>query len=276
MNRRAVIDLGLSATVAFIVSAIAQTPVTIRGRRWLRATSVEGYAEIRKVRREWRSLSRGDELNQAGDEAQTFDNARVVFSIDSNIGTVSTAGETRLKVRSLSITQSSARITELDVFRGNVRVVARRFSNPDSKLRIHTPAGISGIRGTDFALTVDEIGKTAVATVDGAVEVSAQGESVLVEKGYKTVTIPGEPPAEPTPFKNDPSAKIRSNIRRGIAEISGTTSPVNKVEVQGSALRVDSEGNFSARVILRPRWKNTLKVTVTTPLGRSRAYRLST
>jgi hypothetical protein len=73
----------------------------------------------------------------------------------------------------MSIAPNNGRITRLLVPRGQVRLQLRPFTNPGSRMEIETPAGTSGVRGTEFGLNVQPDGKMAIATLEGSVATSA-------------------------------------------------------------------------------------------------------
>ena len=75
----------------------------------------------------------------------------------------------------------------VNVGRGVMRFVSGAMASKDYK--IATPVATMGVRGTDFVVGVGESGSTAVAVLDGAVEVtSAAGQSAVVEAGFTGVT----------------------------------------------------------------------------------------
>ena len=57
--------------------------------------------------------------------------------------------------------------------RGALRFISGKMAKPG--VQIVTPAVLIGIRGTDFTVTVDDIGNTAVAVTEGIVEMSKIG-----------------------------------------------------------------------------------------------------
>ena len=60
-------------------------------------------------------------------------------------------------------------------------------------MNVKTPAAVAAIRGTDWSLSVDGSGKTALVVLEGVVELrNAQG-SVTVRQGDERVIARGEP-----------------------------------------------------------------------------------
>lgn len=75
----------------------------------------------------------------------------------------------------------------VNVGRGVMRFVSGAIASKDYQIK--TTVATMGIRGTDFVVGVDAGGSTAVAVLDGAVEVtSAAGQSAVVEAGFTGVT----------------------------------------------------------------------------------------
>lgn len=74
----------------------------------------------------------------------------------------------------------------------NVGVGVMRFVSgaiQPSGYRIRTPVATMGVRGTDFVVGVGPSGATAVAVLDGAVELtSSGGQSAVVEAGFTGAT----------------------------------------------------------------------------------------
>ncbi len=76
----------------------------------------------------------------------------------------------------------------------------RSFTTTPGKqtaFRVHTPTAVASVRGTDFQTDVEGSGRTTVACHEGVVEVSAQGKTVKLNKGFRTVVEPGKQPDEP-------------------------------------------------------------------------------
>lgn len=80
-------------------------------------------------------------------------------------------------------------------------------SNPQS-VNIQTPTATIAVRGTDFSMTVDELGRSLVmllpscdkkACVTGAIEVSTEVGSVFMNQAYQTTVVAtrDQPPSKP-------------------------------------------------------------------------------
>jgi hypothetical protein len=255
---------------------MAQQNVSVRVKRSLSIQQISGRVTYDRSSGS-RAARSGDRLEAAGDGVTTGQGSTATLQVDTGIGTISVFENTKLRIRELSYADDDGRITRLDVQRGQVRLKLRPFTNRGSKLEINTPAGLSGVRGTEFGLNVADTGKTSVATLTGAVATEAQGVEVKVPEGFQNFTIPGEPPSAAVPLRDDPSLTYRlerilqGNIRN--IRLVGQTDPVNTVVVDGIPKAIDRTGQFSV-LYLAPSFLR-IQVIVTTPLGKTQAYDLA-
>jgi hypothetical protein len=89
--------------------------------------------------------------------------------------------------------------TILQLQQGTIRIQALLAN--DSEFRIDTPsASIFLLGDSDVRIEADEDGSTRIASRRGVVEVSANGDSVLVRGGNETVVYPGVSAENPTSF----------------------------------------------------------------------------
>ncbi len=246
----------------------------IEGARWLSVTQFNGNVELVPFGGSPRQVRRGDRLSRVGDQLITGQNSSAQLAVDVSIANVFVAERTQLQIRTLSVTQSGGYVTQLLVPRGQARLRVRPFTNPDSQLEIYTPAGVSGVRGTDFGVSVQPDGKTGVATLEGGIALSAQNQTVLVSGDQQSTVRPGEPPTLPELLRDDPTlfVAILKPVRGGLAQVSGSTDPVNLLEVSEELRNTDDAGQFDLTVELPQ--DRRIKVQVTTPLGTKQAYEL--
>lgn len=273
-----------TALSSFLFAFCIQIPVlaqprdvTVRVDRWLSIQQMSGTVSFDRPSGS-RAARVGDRLETVGDGVTTGTQSRADLLLDTGVGVVNVLEYTNLKVQRLETAPDSGRITHLDVTRGQVRLKLRRFTSPNSELRIRTPAGLSGVRGTEFGVVVQPDGKTAIATLEGAVVTEAQGVQVEVPGGFQTFTIPGEPPRAAVPLRDDPglTAEFEKLIDQGLRKVQlvGRVDPVNVVTVDGVQQIVDGNGVFrSAAVFARSSLR--VRVVVTTPLGKSQNYELA-
>ena len=255
----------------------AQRTIPVRVDRWLAIQQLTGTVSYSRGNAA-KTARVGDRLELPGDSLATGNNSTASLLLDTGVGTINISENTILRVQSLTIASDNGRITRLEVLQGQVYLKLRRFTQRGSRLEIKTPAGLTGVRGTEFGLTIQPNGKTGLATRQGAVVSSASGADVKVAAGYQNFTIYGESPSIPVPLRNDPSLryqvqlKIDSQRVRRI-QLLGQTDPVNTLTIDGVAQSTDRAGQFSALFYASsyPR----VKVVVTTPLGKTETYELA-
>ncbi len=275
-------DQSLSSGAIFAIllslvfaNAVYSDTVTVRVNRWLALQQLTGTVFYFQSG-ESRSARQGDRLQNVGDGVTTETAASAKLEIDTQIGTIEVAENTHLAIQALETAPSDGRITRLKVDRGRVRLQIRAFTNPDSRLDIETPAGVSGVRGTDFGLVVQPDGRMGVATLEGSVVTEAQDREIEVPAGFQNITIPGEPPSAPVPFINEPRLdyQVERIIKRGVRRIRlvGQVDPTSTVLYRGEPQTLDRDGKFNLFLPARSRVK--VQITVVTPLGRTQTYDL--
>lgn len=263
------------ALVVFLqaVQSSAQTNVKVRVNRWLEVRQLTGKV-IHQQGNKSQPARMGDRLQSVGDGVSTGSKSSASLAVDSNVGFVNVAENTSLRIQSLQVASDNGRITRLRVTKGQVRLQVRPFSNKGSRLEIVTPAGISGVRGTEFGIAVQPNGKTGLATLSGGVLSSAEGQAYLVSGGFQNLTMPGEPPSRPVPLRNDTSFvhKFEIVIDQGIRKLRlhGQTDPVNTVVVENEPQSTDRQGRFS--VVLPMPSRPIYQVTIVTPLGKEQTH----
>lgn len=276
LNIRIFAVLALFLSNGSLASA-QQKDIPIRVNRWISIQQLSGGVTYDRTAGS-RPARTGDRLEAVGDGVTTSRKATATLQVDTGIGVINVLEQTKLRVRELSISPTDARITRLQVQQGQVRVKLRPFTNPNSTLEIETPAGLSGVRGTEFGLNVQNNGKTSVAVLSGGVATAAQGVEVQIPSGFQNFTIPGEPPSEPVPLRDDPSLNFQFDriLRSGIRQVRlvGQVDPVNLVTVDGQSQVVDRNGRFESVLYFVPSFLR-INVVVTTPLGKTQAYELA-
>ncbi len=271
--------LGLTSglTIATIAlntfSAGTQDSLHLRVNRWLEVRSLSGqvsylYGQITEP------AKIGTRLQTVGEAIRTGDRAQTRLALDTGIGFVHLAEKTLLRLQQVRTTPDGGRITRLQVTGGQVRLQLRRFTNPSSRLELETPVGVSGVRGTEFGVSVQPSGKTGVATLTGSIVTSAQSQSVVVDAGYQSLVIAGEPPTPPMPITNDTRLVLRMlmQVDDRRVRIMGKVDAVNMLVVANAAQNTDRTGQFD---ILAPLPADRrIAATVITPLGKQQAYEL--
>ncbi|MEB3338443.1 MAG: FecR family protein [Leptolyngbyaceae bacterium] len=256
------------------VSYSAVQAIQVGVNRWLEVRQVKGTVIYQKGTVS-NSAQVGIKLQNVGDSVKTGKNSNAVLAVDTGIGVVKISENTTVRVRSLEVLPGGGHITHLQVTQGQARLQVRRFTNSGSRLEIQTPAGISGVRGTQFGVTVQPDGKTGVATLEGAVVTSAQGKSVRVSRGLQSLVIPGEAPSPAVALKEDTRMKVQilSALNAQTARIKGNVDSVNLVIVNDQPIVMDRKGQFDVQLPLPS--DRIIRASVVTPLGKHQEYRLA-
>ena len=264
------------------VTAKAQEILTLprsRSTRWLEVRELEGGVEALHGGGDWHRARLNDRLLLPGDGVITDTDSEASLAFDDGIGSVRVFEESKIQILTLFTDSQGGKITEIDVPEGTARFQIRRFNRPSSALTIQSPAGIAGVRGTDFGLGITPLGRTAVATFEGTVEAKAEGIPVMVEDGTYSIVIPGD---IPTP----PDSLTGADVDLGIVNLDlvadaalptgrlvGKVFPINLVYVNGEVIEIDVSGNFVVNATLDDR--QSFLVQVRSPSGDSQRYELT-
>ena len=271
LGRLALSSLLLAANLNIIGAAVFQARATAA---WLQVERLAGTVSIHTSGQ--RSARVGDRLSAVGQGMSTGSGSSANLSLDNGIGSVAVAQNTRMTIQRLSTLADGARVTILDVSRGQARLQVRSFSNPNSRLELHTPSGVAAVRGTEFGVAVAEDGKTSIATLEGQVEASSQGVDVPVDAGLASIIRPGEPPTPPLPLDRELEIQWRLQMRRGNQLImAGQIDAANTLLFGEDEIAISRTGNFELDLPLSDRHR-TLTLTVRNPMGESRIHRLHT
>ena len=255
----------------------------------------------------------GDRLLAPGDEIITGPDSTARLAIDNNTGIVEVAEKTAVKI-SDSSSSAGGNDTAIFVSRGRVRLsigktaaptasattstiiepnqiaalntfsglgksepIAQQKKSPrTAPVRVETPEGVAGVRGTSFGVSVGADGKTAVETIEGAVGVSGNNDSeVVVNRGSATAIFPQTPPAPPSASPRLAQLKVRSLLRLGgnIYRLRGQINPIDIIYVNNQAIKIDRQGKFTIQGILPA--SRRLKIVVRGSSVRERHYSLA-
>ncbi|MFZ4730586.1 MAG: FecR family protein [Pseudanabaena sp.] len=255
----------------------AQKDIQIRTDQWLKVEEVTGNVTYRNFYNyDNRPARVGDLLQTTSDEISTGANGSAILTVDTAVGSIYIAENTTIQIRSFRIASDNGRITNLFVPRGKVRLQIRKFTHRGSQINIQTPAGISGVRGTQYIAFVKPNGNMLITTIEGSVATTAQNHTEIVDAGFQNITVVGEPPSIPIPFTDDASLRYIINrqvsgLSRSIV-VSGYTSPSNTVKVDELEQSLDGNGEFSLKFPATSSLK--VKVTVETPTGKIQVYEI--
>lgn len=273
-SRRRLLGLGgLFMGVGLIPRAVQAKSIRLNG--WFRVDQLQGQVSYRRTAqaaplKAWL----GQTIWQVGEIFETGPNGKAFLTLDSSLGTMTVERNTRWMVKALHRNRAGGRVTQIYLLRGQVYLKVRSMINPSSRLEIQTPAGITGVRGTEFGVAVQPSGQTGVATLAGQVDVAALGETVALGQKLQTLIVPQFPPQPPQVLRDDPDLKMASAqwSEREI-RLVGVTDPVNVLFVDGTSFDTGSTGSFE---ILYPLTGQETVITLlsVTPLGNRRKYEI--
>ncbi len=184
---------GAIALLLFLGGATAAAAIQVQVRRTLSVRQMTGSV-VHLAGSQVRPASVGTRLTAVGEGLRTGDRASATLAVDTDIGFIKVAEQTELKITTLQSMADGGKVTHLQVTKGQARLQLRPFTHQSSRLQVSTPAGVSGVRGTEFGVGVQANGKTGIATLSGSVVTEAQGRSIVVDAKTQNLLIPGEPP----------------------------------------------------------------------------------
>ncbi|MBE9033842.1 FecR family protein [aff. Roholtiella sp. LEGE 12411] len=252
--------------------ALAADRLRVKSDHWLEVRRPIGQVIYSRGQTS-QPVHNGMRLKSVGDTITTKQGSSVVLGIDTATGLVKVTENTTVTVKKLETGNKGQRITELQVLSGQVNLQIRPLTHDASRVEIKTPAGIAGVRGTEFGVSVQNDGKMGVGTKKGVVATSAQGQTVLVKAGFQNLTIPGQPPSPAIPLREDTRLNVSQLLARGRrVQIVGTVDPVNLLLINQQPQNVNLNGRFDITVPLPSNRK--VEATVLTPLGTKQLYQL--
>ncbi|MEG4121410.1 FecR family protein [Microcoleus sp. N9_B4] len=302
-----------SPTNPAILAANSSPAETINAQGTAGARSLE-IEEIRgTVSFKGRPAVVGDRLLAPGDEIITGPDSTARLGIDNNTGIVEVAEKTAVRISTLSNSAGGEKDTAIFVSRGRVRlsigktaatipaantstiippnqivalntfsglgkssqIAQKTRSAKTAPVRVETPEGVAGVRGTSFGVSVGG-GKTAVETIEGAVAVSGNTDSeVVVNGGNATTIFPQTSSVAPSASPRLAKLKVRRLLRLSgnIYSLSGQINPIDIIYVNNEEIKSDRNGNFKIQGILPP--SRRLKIVVRGPSVTERHYSLA-
>lgn len=240
--------------------------------RWLEVERVAGNVSVHT--RQTQPARVGDRLSQPNHSVTTQRQSSSNLSLDSGMGSVAVSQNTRLAIQRLDVLPDGARVSILEVTRGQARIQARPFTNPNTVLELRTPSGVAAVRGTEFGVAVTDEGKTSIGTLEGEVDVTAESVTVDVDAGFASIIRPGEPPTTPFPLDRTLDINWFTQEKRGnILFVSGRIDPANALLFEDREIPISPIGYFRWHVSSARR-NRSISFVVRNPVGESRTHRI--
>jgi hypothetical protein len=217
------------------------------------------------------ALSVGDKLH-ASDSLRTGKGARTDLQIGE--GSRLTVGEgTQLTVKEIS-----DRVHRLKLTRG--RITADYAKGGERTLRIENETGDAVVETKGARFSMLSNGKSlAVATAEGAVDLTAHDKTVQVAAGQQSVAMTGNVPsaAEPIPaalLLKVADAAGANQVDGLCAEVDGRAPAGTEVLIDGAPIALAENGRFRVRVPKDPKDKKAVLVAVRDASGRETTRRV--
>jgi hypothetical protein len=261
----------LVSSLISMASTNAQPPLQLLVKRFIAIKSLSGTV-LYQAENSTSTAQVGQRLTEVGDAIITGKQSSATLIIDEGIGTIQVSEKTELLIQRL-YKKNAGYVTQLKINGGQVRLKIRPFNNANSKIEVITPAGVSGVRGTEFGVSVLPSGKTGLATLNGMVTLEAQSVMVKVDRGLQSTVIMNEPPSTPSRLINDPSVRLDVIAARDggrSVQLAGRTDSVNLLLIGETIVETDRTGNFNVVIPLQN--DRRLPLLSTTPLGRKQSY----
>ncbi len=262
-------------TTTGLAQAIADASLRFKVVRSLVVSEVSGSVSI--LRGDGSDAAQvGQTLQSVGEAIETGTNARAVLMLDTQAGTIELSPNTLLRVESMVVSNRGGYHTQLFLERGQAKVKVKKFLNPDSTLEIHTPAGVSGVRGTAFGMTVQPNGDTGISTQEGKVLVTSQDQSVELPAGYQTRLRRGRTPESVKILSERPILHLHwlTQTQGKAIRLAGQVDPTHLLFINQQPYGLDPQGNFDL-VLPLAFLAQPITAIVITPLGQQQRYELA-
>ena len=122
--------------------------------------------------------------------------------------------------------------------RGRMTNAIERKLKANEHFRTRTPMAITGIRGTEFRLKVEDAETNIVETLRGRVALSAAGKEVIIGKGQGSMVKKGKPPEPPHALPPRPKIPELPAVYRMLPVVIPTPSRNN---IRSMHLRVTTD-----------------------------------
>jgi len=137
------------------------------------------------------------QLLKPGDRIRTGSSSTAVLAFFDGSKTALEAGTELTILEMRSRRDGSAKVIVLYQQRGQTYHRVRPLPDPASRFEVETPAAVTVVHGTEFAVAVEADGTTEVKVREGRVKVIARGKAVEVPAKHATSVKPDLPPAAP-------------------------------------------------------------------------------
>lgn len=204
--------------------------------------NVEGTAEKKSRGGDWSPMNKGD-LLAVEDSVRTQKESQVVLGLgEKSIIELNDASE--IEVRELS-----GVMQRLGLVKGRASVDYGEDGNRILNIENNDGTVVAKVdKGKFSILNNGQI--VAVATETGSVDLSSQGESVIVTKGMESVVTKGKAPSKPYAISADAYLKLSAGACKkqdgNRAIVHGTVARGTTVSVNKQSVEINPDGSFIA------------------------------
>lgn len=172
-------------------------------------TILDGSASVARGTAAFVIASDGDIVN-TGDRVQTADRSHAMVTFFDG-STLEIEPATTVQIEEAASAASGSISIRIAQAIGRTWASVQKLTHADSRFELRTPSLTAGVRGTGFITEVLADGTSTLETTDGLVQVTAQGQSVLVGAGQATTAAANAPPTAPAP-----PTRLPSRLRFGL------------------------------------------------------------
>lgn len=143
----------------------------------------------------WQALRQSDQVRQGSLIRAGHDSGVEILFDDGT--SIQQRQDTILGLQTSEYKGTSHLVRRLRLSCGRILARVRRATGKDTRMEIRTPSATAVARGTDFRVGSGAHQETTSEVLEGSVDVSARGKTVLVHEGEGTRIDKGKPPQPP-------------------------------------------------------------------------------
>jgi hypothetical protein len=194
--------------IAAVIAALVVVPaaLVITQQRAAAAATIlsilDGTASVARGTAAFAAASDGDIVN-TGDRVQTAQNSHAMVTFFDG-STLEIEPATTVQIEEAASVDGATAIRISQIL-GRTWASVQKLTRADSRFEVRTPTLTAAVRGTGFITEVLADGTSTVRVTDGTVQVTAQGQSVILSAGQSTAAAPNAPPTPPAPVTTPPN-----------------------------------------------------------------------
>lgn len=160
--------------------------------------SLTGTVQIKRAETAHTENAEIGSMMQLGDELRTADNSTIAIQFaDKSILTLHENSIVHFDHLSAHGTTGMVD-SRLNLLQGRMDTKVTPAVGPGSRFEIQTPSAISAVRGTVYRALVNAEGEASnIEVLEGKVAVAGADQQLIVNQGYGTQVVSGEPPLPP-------------------------------------------------------------------------------